>query len=150
MRWFPPQAHRRRFVFKLEVIQPQRIRAPADQPQGGFVLAQVTGGNPRINQRRFFVIDPKPRAVGGFDDELVVAAFVGNDRPAPLHGEPIRFNALRLRAAWGERTALAKIKIYFAITAVKNFFVPVEIPRIAIAAPQSAFTPDGAIGSERG
>ena len=126
MRWQPLQRNRGVLLLKLKKIQLDRVNAATDQAQRSLVLAELAGGDPGIDQRFVVVIDPKPRAIGGLQDELVFAGFISLQGPMPLHREPIGSFQFRIGQPFAE------IKIDLTIDPFDHFLAFVEAARIVI------------------
>ena len=79
VRRLPFEGDRRRLVFELEIIQADPIGPAAQQAKRGFVFLELAGGNPSVDQRLVLSVHPQTRAVGRFQNELVVARLVRHD-----------------------------------------------------------------------
>src|SRR5208282_4378722 len=84
---FPTQGEERGLLLVSEIIQPDRIGASADQTEGDAVFGKLAAAHPGVNNRIIVAVNPEAGAVGGFEEELVIARLLRQERAAPMDGE---------------------------------------------------------------
>ena len=104
------------------------------------MLGQVARGDAGINQRLVLIVHPEPNAVGCLDDELVITAFVREERTTPRQGELVGCLDRRICRSrgighdLGERVARVKIETHQSIDTIERLPVGHRPPRFVITA----------------
>ena len=133
MRRLPVQSHRRRLALELGIVQPERIHAAAQQPDGRHVIEFIARLDPGVDQRLVHVVDPQPGPVVRFQAEFVLTCFFGEHAALPLDGKFVLADLGRIGALAPE------LKGNLRIDPLDHLLVAAKVAGVIVRALQAAF-----------